>query len=241
MITRIVGNGVGGLSFDQPLSRLTLFTGPNGVGKSARTRALLLAVLGFIPGGPKQNPEILQLYGGGDKLIVAIETSDRTHFLRRFAREKGGSVSCEVMLNRRKTTKEAFAAAAAGVKVFDLEAFKKLSDQGKIDYIFALFPPAGDVREIDSKIEKLKKKQSTLEGQLQTLQGTEKTQGTISRLTAARAAIDLPAGTLADVTSQIHELECQLLNARNELDALRIREAEDRGKKGQCRKSRWKR
>ena len=56
-IAKIFGQDFKGLKFEQELSHLNLFIGPNGVGKSARCNALMLAVMGYIPGVAKQNAE----------------------------------------------------------------------------------------------------------------------------------------------------------------------------------------
>lgn len=208
-----------GLSFRQSLSRLTLFVGPNGSGKSARAEALMLALLGYIPEVAKKNGEILDTYGNGEKLIVGFKTDDNTDFLRRFARKPDGTVSQNVMLDHRGVSKEEYAKAMASIKIFDLRAFLKLSEQAQIDLIFGLFPPAGDVKSLNKQIEEQKKKRDKLQSGIRTLEETSK------RLKTSRAAIELPSGTLVELTAAIEEHEKQLAGARAELEAARIEEA----------------
>jgi hypothetical protein len=219
MITKVSADGIKGLpKFEQPLSRLNLLTGQNGVGKTARADALTLAVLGYIPGSAKKNNEILSTYGAGDKLHVAFETEDRTHFYRRFCRE-GDSVSQNLMLNRKKANAKEFAAAMAGVKVFDLKAFMDLSDRAKIDWISALFPPSENLAAIDEQIESQKAKQNSLTAKIRALDDMK------ARLNSARAEINLPAGTLAEVAGQIREMEERHHATQKHLEQVRIEAA----------------
>jgi len=62
MIAKVMAKGFKGLEFEQPLARLNLFVGPNGVGKSARAETLVLAVNGYLPDGAKQPGALLAAY-----------------------------------------------------------------------------------------------------------------------------------------------------------------------------------
>jgi exonuclease SbcC len=225
MISKIFGKGMKGLDFEQPLSQRNLIVGQNGVGKTARSDALRLALLGYIPGVAKKNNEILDTYGASDVLFVGLELPDKTHLMRRWSRDGKGSVSENFMLDRRKCTRDQYMQAIAGIKVLDLSAFMALSDRKKIDHIFALFPPDGDLGELEEKIAELKEKQGGLQGKIQSLLGTERITGTISRLHSARSAMQLPAGTLAETLTQIQTKEKQLQDARNNLQEARIEKA----------------
>jgi len=222
-ITRIIGTKMKGLDFSQPLSRLNLFVGQNGSGKTARTQAIILAINGYVPGQKKGNTDILDTFGDGQKLFAGIELSDKSHLLRRWARENG-SVSQDYMLDRKKTTRDKYMQALAGIKVLDLNAFMELSDQKKTSEIFNLFPPAGDLGDMESKIEEKKTKQNTLVAEMKTLAATKE------RLTTSRAAIALPAGTMAETTGQIAETEKQLTEARQALETARIKEAAEKAR-----------
>jgi len=219
MITKVSAKGFKGLEFEQPLPRLTLLCGKNGVGKTARTEALMLTVHGFVPGVAKKNADIMSAYGSGDKLFVGIETSDRKHFLRRFAKGEGDSVSQDLLLNRKKASKEDFARALGAIRVFDLGAFLDLSDQKKIDAIFSLFPPAGDIGDLDAKIEAKKAAANKYQADIRDLGKT------IARLTTGRAEINLPSGTLAETTGKISETEAQIAQARKNIEAAKIEKA----------------
>lgn len=223
MIGRIMGRGIKGLEIDQPLQRLNLFVGSNGVGKSARADALVLAILGYIPGVAKKNGDILARYGTGDKMFVGCELEDRTHLLRRYSRNEKGEVSQETMVNRRPAKKEEYAVALAGHQVFDLNAFLDLSDAKKIDWVFGLFPPSEELGKIE---EELQSKSAALNAKVSTMQTL---QSTVKRLSAARSNATIPAGTLAEVTAEIHSMEQQLNQANADLMAIRLEDAKDQG------------
>lgn len=146
MISKIFATDFKGRSFEQPLDRLAIILGPNGSGKSARSQALQLAVMGFIPGGAKTNPEILDAFGSADRLVVGFEAGGY-RFERGFGRSGSGTVNQGFRVNGSRASKEFFAQALGQVgapKVIDISAFLALSDQKKLDAIFDLFPPEGD-------------------------------------------------------------------------------------------------
>ncbi len=58
-ITKLTLDGYKGQSAVEQLSGLDIFVGPNGAGKSSRPEGLSLALLGYVPGGPKQVGEIM--------------------------------------------------------------------------------------------------------------------------------------------------------------------------------------
>jgi hypothetical protein len=221
MITKIQAKGIKGLEIEQPLDRLNLVLGDNGTGKTARTDALTLAVLGYVPGIAKRNAEILDTYGDGKRLFVGFTTDDKTSFTRRFARLENGSVSQDYMIDRRKATKEQYAVALAkaGIKILDLKSFLDLSDQKKIDLLCSLFPPSGDLAELEEKIQNLKDRINTQQADIRNLDATR------ARLASSKAEMQLPPGTLAEIAGQIAEIEGQLTGARRYLEEARIEEA----------------
>lgn len=218
MIAKVMAKGFKGLEFEQPLARLNLFVGPNGAGKSARAEAAVLAMDGYLPGGPKQAGALLAAYGSAEKMFVGVELSDRTHLVRRYVREGSGGTS-QLMKDRKKCSPAEYAKALAGIRVFDLRAFLALSDQGKQDAVFSLFPPAGDLRELDGKIEDLKTKRDKYAADIRSLEGT------IKRLAGARGQIQLPAGSLSELSEQIGAAEKELSEARENLKTAEIEEA----------------
>lgn len=223
MIQRIMGRNLKSLEIDQPLQRLNLFVGSNGVGKSARADALTLALLGYIPGVAKKNGDILARYGTGDKMFAGCELDDRTHLLRRYSRNEKGEVGQELLVNRRAAKKEEFAVALAGHRVFDLQAFLDLSDAKKIDWVFGLFPPSEELGRIDEALQTKTAELNTATSKIRTLQST------VERLSAAKSNSTVPAGTLAEVSAEIHSIEQQMANANAELMAIRLEAAKTEG------------
>jgi len=224
MITKIIGKDFKGLSFEQPLGRLNLFIGPNGSGKSARTQALILAVMGYIPGGAKKNAEILDSYGTEDTMVVGFEASEIKGghipiLLERGFVRSGSSVSQGYKVASAKVKEGDFMKALAlhgDPKIVDISAFMDLSDQKKIDAVFSLYPPAGDVNKIQGEIDSLKEKINTL------VQKAKTSEAAAARLVAAKPP--LPAGTLADVAGKIAETAESLRVARKELVDFQVAE-----------------
>ena len=211
-ITQVTGLNIKGLDFVQDIDQLTLFIGANGAGKSARSQALILALTGYIPGGGKQNADILDSYGSDDKMVVGVAINN-TLFERGFVRT-GSTVGQGYKVNGKKVTKEQFAQAMgeAGRPVaIDIGAFMALSDQKKIDAVMDLYPPETDISQIVTEIEATKAAINTLTAK------AKSTEDAAARLTTARAAIEMPVGTLADVHGQILDTEAQLQRARQDL------------------------
>lgn len=210
-----------GLNLDQLLEQRTLLIGPNGSGKSARTQALMLAVMGYIPGSDKTNAGILETFGAGDKLVVGFEVDGKLKFERGFVR-LGDKVSQGYKIGGAKKSKEDFARALGGanIRLVDVtEAFTSLSDQKQMDVIFGLYPPAGDLSAIIEQIEKEKTSLNALNAKIRD------TEGAAQRITAARSAMQLPAGTLAETNEHLDKIEGQIDEARKALKAAEIEEA----------------
>ena len=225
MITSILSKNLKGLpDFETKLERLTLLCGPNGAGKTARAHALQLAILGFCPGLAKTNAAIMQTFGSGDKLDVQI-VRDGTRCSRRWTQSADGKVSELFQINMKRATRDQYAVAIGGVKLFDLGAFQKLSDQGKIDLIFSLFPPDGDFQSISDAVESKKKEKNFLQTKI------ENRKSTIQTLATTRSEIQLPAGNLAEVKTQIAEAESQLRMASELLHQQNVDRAKEDARK----------
>ena len=212
MITKCIGRDFKGLSFEQPLGRLNLFIGPNGSGKSARTQALILAVMGYIPGGAKKNAEILGAYGTEDTMVVGFEMDMGIPFERGFVRSGTGAVSQGYKIHGKPTNEAGFMRGLGqhgDPRIVDVSAFMELSDQKKIDAVFSLYPPAGDITKIQGEIDSTKEKINGL------VQKAKTSEAAAARLVAAKPP--LPAGTLADVTGKLVETAESLRVARKEL------------------------
>lgn len=225
MITSVAAKGLKGLpDFETKIERLTLLYGPNGAGKTARTHAMQLAILGYVPGLAKTNRDIMDTFGNGERLIVEVRRNG-VRCSRGYFANNEDKVTEKFQLDLKRATRDQYAVALGGVKLFDLGAFQKLSDQGKIDQVFALFPPGEDYREMDSQIEARKAERNALQKSLDTLQATQ------ARLHQSRATIDLPVGTLAEIKSQIQEKETQLsmvrqLLVQNKINFAKLHERE---------------
>jgi hypothetical protein len=225
MITQVTAQGFKGLTFMQPLDRLTLFVGPNGTGKSARTQALTLALLGYIPGSAKKNEDILENFGTGDKFVVGFQAG-KDLFDRGYVRSEKG-VSQGFKVNAKRVAKDIFIhhLTLAGRPVaFDITAFMDLSAQKKIDSIMDLYPPETDINQIVADIEKSKERINKLE------KDKKDAEGAAARLATSRAAMDMPTGTLAELVAQELELEGQLARAQEDLEQAKIGAATEKAR-----------
>lgn len=224
MITKIFAKGFKAHDFEQPLEQLNIIVGPNGSGKSARSDTLTLVINGYIPGSGKQNAEILDNFGTGDYLKVGMTISDKT-FCREFKRSSKGTVSQTYYFSGHKVSKEDFIAYFERLgrpKILDLSAFLDQSDQKKIDTIFSLFPPDDDLAELEQQIEE---KKTLINGYTMDMRTTEKT---IQRLSRDKATIELPAGTLAEISGEIKKVDQEIETAKKHLEDVRIKEASDK-------------
>lgn len=224
MITEIKASGFKGMDFEQKLGSKNLIIGRNGTYKSARSAALMLLVLGYVPGVAKKNDEILSTFGNSDKLMVS-GLIDKTRFFRRFVRNKKGTVSQDFAINHRKATKAKWMEAmltAGKPTVLDLgAAFLDLSDQKKIDYIFDLFPPSGDIAKISTDIEN---KQIDLN---QSHADMREQESLIKNLTTARSEIELPAGTLPEIKAAIKKTTEDYRACAKQIAEIEKKEAEE--------------
>jgi len=214
MLTEISSKGFKGMEFTQALGQKNLIVGRNGSGKSARTNAAMLLVLGYVPGCEKQNAKILETFGSGDKLFVSGKIGQK-HFLRRFSATSKGSVSQDFMVDRKKATKALFIeemAKAGKPTILDLgDTFTSLSDQKKINYLFDLFPPAEGVSSITEQIDDLAASLSQKQEEFSSRESV------VKALTKAHSEIDLPSGTLAETRGEIQLVSDDYKRANKEL------------------------
>ncbi|MCE5212644.1 MAG: AAA family ATPase [Deltaproteobacteria bacterium] len=227
MITELTARDFKGLNFTQPVTKKTIFLGKNGVGKSARTQALTLALLGYIPGNGKTNDEILSSFGSSDVVVVGF-TLDGTKFERAWGRTANGSVKEAFKVDGTKISKETFVStlgAKGNPKIFDLSLFLELSSQKCINYIMSLYPCGEDLSGLDTMIETQKKNINTMEDKART---TEKAAAV---LTANRAAMQLPAGSLAETIAEIEKTEKEIETAQADLNEAKLQKAKEDQKK----------
>lgn len=221
MITMVTAKGFKGCDFAQALSKRTLFVGSNGAGKSARSQALQLAVNGGVIGAGKTNDDILSTFGEGDKLVVGVEIDGKYLFERGFVRGSSGSVSQGYKAGGVKVSKDYFMKALGELGapvVLNVADFMALSDQKKIEALFQLYPPAGDISTVQGNIDTAKEKINSLVVKVKT------SEQAAARIASSKSQIQIPAGTIAEVDAQITSLETQLKEAQENLTQIRMEE-----------------
>ncbi|WP_165178216.1 hypothetical protein [Desulfovibrio sp. ZJ369] len=215
MITRIFAQGFKGLDFDQPLALRTLIMGRVGSGKSSRSLALALLVTGGLPGTgiARTNAEIFKAVGNGDSLTVGVEFDDGVTLERSYKRKKNGAVGCEYRNAGESVPKNLFEVELdrRGVSIADVSAFLALSDAKKVDELFRLFPPAGDVRGLNASILRAREHISKIEGDIRAKE--QSCQG----IAMSIAELKLPAGSLPEVQAEIATAEREYQTARDDM------------------------
>lgn len=213
MIEKIFARNFKGLSFDQEISQYTLFVGPNGVGKSARCQALTIAVLEYLPADQKKQPgAIYAIHATGEEMIVGFETGGSR--LTRKYRPTSEGASLETSLNGKKLTAKLVTRTLMDLgnpRIFDIREFTELSEQEKINFFLALSPPSGDLRKVNLAMYEADEKEKKLRG------AARAKEGIIEQLTAEKAALKLPAGTLAELQEEIKQKSMDLEKARQDL------------------------
>lgn len=229
MITRIYARGFKGLDFDQPLALRTVIMGKVGSGKSSRALALALLVTGSLPGTgvAKSNSDILNAVGNGDSLTVGLEFDDGVTLERAYKSRKNGVVGCEFRIAGERCPKHLFEMELdrRGVSIADVPAFLALSDAKKVDELFRLFPPAGDVRGLGAAITRAKERISELES---AIKGKEQSCRSLSE---SLAGLNLPAGSLPEVQAAIVQTERTYQAARDELTREQLKRTQARAER----------
>jgi len=213
MITTVTGKNFKGLkNFAQPLEGKTLFLGANGSGKSARIQALTLAVNGYIPGGAKQNAEILSAFClNGDSMTVGFCIKGYT--FERIFQKKNGIVNQVPVVNGKKVSKEVFARTLGEVgnpKIIDLHEFNEFSDQKKLNFIYDLYPPGPEFSKLLADIDKENARKNVLEKDVRDFTTLS------AKITESKSKIVLPSLTLAQVKEEISKTEKELAEARED-------------------------
>lgn len=226
MIEHIRTIGFKGFDIDEDIPQKVIYTGPNKSGKSTRAGAIAIALYGHIPFSTagKRPGDILESFGK-DSLIAAV-TIGGTEFGRKFSRNEKGSVSQVVQVDKKRVSTENFAILldrAGGPRIADVAEFMKQSEAKKIDDLFDLFPNP-ELASIDTEIEKAKEDVSRLEKKKS---GAE---SVVVRLNASKVAIDIPAGSIAEVQSEINAAEIQIVELEEQIKQAEIEEAEEKAK-----------
>ena len=222
-ITRIVGKGFKGNDFDQAIGQKTIFLGNNGSGKSRHMQGLTLALLGYVPNSAKTNSEILENFGSSDLMSVGFELNK---FLFQRAWQRSGSSVKELFQIQGKRCSKEFYLQSLGEqgipKILDLSTFLDLSPQKKIDMLLSLYPSDTDLDGLERLIDINKRSVLLLEDKARS---TEKA---AAALTASRATMQLPAGSLAETTANIDKVEKELSAATQELHEININNATEK-------------
>lgn len=219
MITAVRAKGFKGLEFTQELGARNIFFGANDSGKSSRKEALILAANG--PTG-RQNSAVLNAYGTGEKPVEVGIQIGGMWFDRIFKKAKT-SVTQIHKLNNKKVDKTKFAVAmgkAIGtVSAFDISSFTDASDKKKIEQVFDLFPPAGDVGGLEYQIDDLK---AEINGRHTSIRTAE---ALVAKLTTAVAETELPSGTLPQTAEKLTHTKAEISKVQAEIQSLKDGEA----------------
>jgi DNA repair protein SbcC/Rad50 len=224
MITNIRTKNFKGFDINEAVHDKTIYTGKNKSGKSSRSHAIALTILGYVPFAAKTSKiagQILNDFGVGDSMTTAI-VCNGVEFERHFSRNKDGAVSQRMRVDKKKVSAADYAVAlshAGNPRIVDVNDFMQLSDQKKIDLLFNLFPPDADLKNLESKIDKAKQTANELQAKERTLTSV------IQRLTASKSEIQLPAGSLPEIRARIEKLTKQVKDAQENLKQIEIDEA----------------
>jgi len=214
MIDKVVAVGFKGLEFSFDLKRLNLVIGPMGCGKTSISDTIELTTNGRIPGAGKTNQAIMDAFASEDKMFLGVSSNDQ-FFERRFIRSKSGKVTQKFRAGNSFVSKEDFITAFAVADrpvIFNIHLFMGLSDEKKINAVFKLYPPKGDVFSLHEKIEQTTGDINTLNAEI------TKTEGIIQKLTVDQAKVELPHGTLAEVQQEIERTVAEITLCRKNLN-----------------------
>ena len=221
LVTRVTAKSFKGWTGEQELSQRTLFVGPNGAGKSCISQALQLIFNGSVIGAKKTNDAILSTFGEGDKLVVGGVIDGGSLFERGFTRKADGSVAQGYQIEGKRVSESFFLKAlgeSGSPVILNVADFMAKSDEKKLEELFYLYPPAGDVGAVQGKIDATKEKINALAGKVKT------SEQAAARIASSKSQIEVPAGTLAEVDAQIAALETELKEAQENLTQIRMEE-----------------
>lgn len=207
MIDKITCHEFKGQTFEVNIGQKTIITGPKGSGKSSIPQAIQLSILGYIPSEkPKKRPmDIFSAFSSKNTKAFRVGVQHgKITYTKDFRRAPSGSVSIKYTVGTGKYSEVDYKAALKNLPTpLDLSTFTSLSDQKKLDVLFELFPPAGNVVKMQADIDSRKDKISSLRDNIDSLKKT------IARLSKARSELELPSGTLADVRQEIQRIESE--------------------------------
>lgn len=227
MIEHIRAEGFKGFKkIDEDVPQKGVYLGKNTSGKSARAGIIAIAIYGYIPFSTsgKLPGDILSSYGNGS-LICAV-TIGGVEFARKFYVNSKGGASQAMQIDRKKASKTEFAVAlekAGGPKIADTAEFTKQSETKKIDTLFDLFPNP-ELSSIDLEINNAKAYVSKWEKKVK---GAE---STIQHLSKSKIGYEVPAGSIAEIQSEIKSIDSQIADLQDQIKAAEIEEAKEAAK-----------
>lgn len=134
-LTSITGRNFKGLSFTTPLSPATILVGSNFSGKTARTDAIRLLLLGHLPELGKNNKDSMGLASGREMAVEGTFEDGAT--MSRAYRMKGDSVAQE------KNVPQALDACEQLAVMLNAESYFAMSDRARVEYVAANCPSEG--------------------------------------------------------------------------------------------------
>src|SRR5579871_1461623 len=126
-LTSITAKNFKGLSFTTQLSPATILVGANFAGKTARTDAIRLLLLGHLPELGKNNKDSMGLASGRDMAVEGTFEDGAT--MSRAYRMKGDSVAQE------KNVPQALEACEQLAVMLNAESYFAMSDRARVDYV----------------------------------------------------------------------------------------------------------
>lgn len=158
MIKLIRAKNFKGKTLEQELTGKDIFIGPNGSGKSTRLQALMMTILGYVPGEGKNESETFELCSAPDAITAGLQTNtftfDRTiKRIEKLQADETKKISYGQTLSvspskGEKTDSDMKVRITAEMgdfpMVFDFDAFMKLSDSKRRDEMYALAPITSD-------------------------------------------------------------------------------------------------
>lgn len=214
MITKVFGFNFKGIKqFEQLLEQRTIFSGPNGSGKTVRSQAIMLTILGYVPGVNRTAPEIHNAFATAPQMAVAVEVGGKI-FKRVFEKKTDGAIHSTMYVDKKKVAARDFPAElviAGCPEVYQADAFLNLSKQEKLKEMTRRFPPAGNLDNVTAQIAAIKNRINDMQRRKEGLKSS------ISELQADRARMNMPSDALSGVEKEI------ALNASNLEAAIKLK------------------
>lgn len=176
-----------GLTFDEPLAPVTVLIGSNFAGKTARTDAIRLLLLGYLPELGKAARETFGLSSGSD-MEVSGEFDNGLRIRRRFYL-KGDTVKTE------EEIPEEIEKCGQLAVMLNAEEYFALSDRARVDYVFANVAMSSEftnitiVKRLEDELEVLDGVNTPLEKLLETLTSDVPFEGPQQWIEAAIVAV----------------------------------------------------